>query len=339
MRKAFGSLLLIVTACLVPPEEAAAPALPELAPAAPLIDEPTETKGAAVDDAATPSVILVVFDGARWQEIFHGTDPALGATVGLPRISAEKLLPNLYRLISRGAVLGAPDHGAVISASGPNFISLPGYTEIFTGRPPTACKDNDCAPPSSNTMLDDLSDAAPDAGVAVFSSWPKIGRVASSRTTFDAHADYRPDAQTSDLALAYLEEQKPRFLFVGLGDTDEEAHLGHYRGYVEALRSADRTIGRIVEALGRMGPRGEATSIVVTADHGRARDYRHHGGEFPESARVWLVAAGPRIPARGYVSAPRERHLADVAPTLRAVLGVAPGARSDGGAVLSELFE
>jgi hypothetical protein len=39
---------------------------------------------------------------------------------------------------------------------------------------------------------------------------------------------------------------------------------------------------------------------------------------------VWLVASGPSIVARGQVTSSHERHLADVAPTLRRVLALEP---------------
>ena len=56
------------------------------------------------------------------------------------------------------------------------------------------------------------------------------------------------------------------------------------------------------------------------------------------AARAWLVAAGSLIEARGFVSSPVERHLADVAPTVRALLGLPADETPGSGAVLSELL-
>ena len=84
-----------------------------------------------------------------------------------------------------------------------------------------------------------------------------------------------------------------------------------------------------MDTLDHMGPRGTRTHVVFTADHDRSRDFRGHGGAHPESARVWLVAAGPSIAARGRVVSSRERHLADIAPTLRSLVGL-PRARDPG---------
>ena len=45
--------------------------------------------------------------------------------------SPDVLLPNLRRLTqAQGLALGAPGRGPIIAASGPQFISLPGYLEI-----------------------------------------------------------------------------------------------------------------------------------------------------------------------------------------------------------------
>jgi predicted AlkP superfamily pyrophosphatase or phosphodiesterase len=209
--------------------------------------------------------------------------------------------------------------------------------------------------------------------VAVFSSWDRIERAATAEPAdlvlstgrsrvshdewladdsiardwldrggqadpFPGHGDFRPDRFTAGLAVRYLETRRPRFLFVGLGEPDEYAHRGDYRAYVSSLRAADEALGALVAALERMGTRGARTSLLVTADHGRARDYRHHGHEFPESARVWLVAAGAGVPARGLVRARRPHHLADVAPTVRALLDLKRDDAASSGAPIGELL-
>ena len=87
-----------------------------------------------------------------------------------------------------------------------------------------------------------------------------------------------------------------------------------------------------------MGARGQHTTVIVTADHGRGRDYRVHGRNFPESARVWLVAAGAGVAARGLAHAERPHRLADIAPTVRTLLALPPDVTPSAGAPLDELF-
>jgi arylsulfatase A-like enzyme len=305
--------------------------------------------------------VLVVLDGVRWQEAFD-----------------DAVMPHLRAIASdRGAALGAPDSsGPAITASGPAFVSLPGYTEIFTGQRSHPCADNDCAATRQPTIADDVrAGEASEADVAVFASWAPIERAATTDPSrvvlsagrsrlshrdwldgdpiaraslergaragpFPGHGDFRPDRFTAALALRYLETRRPRFLFLGLGEADEYAHRGDYAGYVASLRAADDVLGALVATLDRMGARGAGTALFVTTDHGRARDYRHHGRAFPESARVWVVASGAGISARGRVRAERPHRLADVAPTLRLLLAVdAAGAPSPSdGAPFDELF-
>jgi hypothetical protein len=243
-------------------------------------------------------------------------------------------------------------------ATGPQYISLPGYIEIFDGRPDPRCGDNACTPPAGDTIVDAVREAggSPE-DVAVFASWPNIARVAASDTSrivvsagrhtvehqevlradpvmgqtlargasvtaWPGEGDYRPDVWTARLALRYLEVHRPRFMFLGLGDTDEYGHKNDYRGYIDALREVDEVIGRLFATLDAMGERGQRTTVLITTDHGRASNFHDHGPRFPESGRVWLVAAGGAVRARGLVELESERQLADIAPTVRTLLGL-----------------
>ena len=132
--------------------------------------------------------------------------------------------------------------------------------------------------------------------LAVVSSWERIERAAAASATgiivstgrnhgatrdqlrFDAQSralldegeradaspgehDFRPDAMTAALALHYLAARRPRFLFLGLGETDEFAHHDDYVGYLAALRRADAVIGELSAILRGMGERGRRTSV------------------------------------------------------------------------------
>jgi len=334
--------------------------------------------------AHEPITVVVAIDGVRWQEVFQGVDRAQARNLGLHFETARELLPNLYRLIhDHGCALGAPDTGSLVSASGPNFLSLPGYTEMFTGSAPVDCPDNECGRVSVPTVADEVAELERSpAEVAVITSWPKIALAAShapehllisaGRTeTRNAHAleqhpevwrayrdgavakpapgwgGFRPDRHTAALALGYLRQAEPRFMFVGLGETDEYAHHNDYRNYLAALRHADRVIGQIYDTLERAERGGAATLLLVTSDHGRA-GFVHHGKAYPESARTWLIAAGSAVRARGMIRSPETRRLADLAPTIRVLWGFPTQAAADAGveaelarrpgSVLTELF-
>jgi arylsulfatase A-like enzyme len=135
-----------------------------------------------------------------------------------------------------------------------------------------------------------------------------------------------------------LRAERPDFLFVGLGETDEFAHQGNYAGYLDALREADRFLGELATELAARAQAGVRTALFVTADHGRAASFKDHGKPYPESARVWLVASGTAIAARGFVSSPQPRHLADITPTLRSVFGLPADGTRGAGSPLTELL-
>lgn len=326
----------------------------------------------------TGPVVMIVLDGVRWQEVYEGIDMSIARPRGMQEAYSlrkpEALMPNLHRLMERGVALGAPGHGAPVTATG-TFVSLPGYTEMFTGQRHVPCADNNCRKPHTHTFLDELRADAPSRDdVTVITSWPAIERgaaldptkmVMSTGRDYGYHRDalrydntskmllwggddafpypgddhYRPDYYTGKIATRYLEAKKPRFLFVGMGDGDEFAHKNDYRGYISALQQEDKIIGDVMHDLDAMGERGKQTTMIVTADHGRCAEFVGHGADCPESGRTWIVAAGGQVPSRGYVDLATERHLADIAPTLRIVLGLPPGdATENAGVPIAEMM-
>jgi hypothetical protein len=316
---------------------------------------PSEPDPVHAAPEAAANVVLVTIDGVRWQEIFTGADPDLADAAELPRgeaRAARALTPNLHHLFfDQGTVLGDPRLGEHLSASGPNFVSLPGYVEIMTGAP-SGCAGNDCEPTLPWAITGAVArSSAPEQAAAVFASWERVARavpdghgiiVHAGRAASDAappypgNGDYLPDAYTAAMAIDHLVRRRPRFLWVALGDTDEWAHRHDYRGYVEALRFADGVVGEIAAHLAEMDDYGARTAIFVTTDHGRDPGFANHGG--PASAGVWLMAGGGPVKKHGPVPLPRVRHLSDVAPTLAAILGETIPRGGEHGEVLDDLL-
>ncbi|HZF50860.1 MAG TPA: hypothetical protein VE093_19505 [Polyangiaceae bacterium] len=289
-------------------------------------------------EAPTQSLVFVTLDGVRRREIFLGVDPMLAARSKLPRAevkSARDLLPNMYRLFfDEGTVLGDPRKEGGVAASGPHFVSLPSYLEMMMGVS-SGCWNNDCIPTMRVTIAEELAASNPLAPSAVFASWERIARAAaadkatgsltisagrekgSGIAPWPGHGAYRPDRVTGPLALNYLRDNRPRFLWISLGDTDELAHHNDYRGYLAALRSADELLGSIAAELDRMGERGARTALIVTTDHDRSANFTDHGDA--GSGSVWLLARGPSIAPAGSIGTSTQRYLRDIAPTLRAL--------------------
>jgi hypothetical protein len=330
----------------------------------------TERASTAVivtDDVGTTSaaetprdgrVVLITIDGARWQDVFQGTDPLFNG--GAPALSPEELMPRAHALVAtRGVALGATRTGcATVHTAGASNMSLPGYLEIFTGHA-SHCLDNACAQ-VAETVLDE---AARDAQVSVASigswemltravsgggsgvvaavgrDWPAsvpvtghlaelvdVGRNANPYPGIDA---YRPDAATAAIALEYFRVNKPALFHIGLGDTDEYGHRMDYASYIVALKQADSVIGEVADILDTMGEDGAKTTVIVTPDHGRNSDFKDHGVFRPESGRTFVLAFGGRVAVQGIACPSHDYTIADIAPTIRVLMGL-PKDRADG---------
>jgi hypothetical protein len=365
-RLALACAAFAVAGCLIVPPNAGA-------------GNPAPSRASRAEAQQAITIVVVTLDGVRWHEVFDGVDPVLARERGLPAeavVGAAELMPNLHAIIdTHGVALGAPGHGAMINASGPNFVSLPGYAELLSGHRATACRDNQCQGAGTRTIIDELAAGTTleHSDVAVVTSWAEIARVASStapsawissgrhggatRAAFAQDAeerellvrgetagpapgngDFRPDALTADLALHHLQTHPTRFLFVGLGEPDEYGHQGNYAGYLDSLRRADTRIAEIDLELQRLASRGTRTALFITADHGRADTFNEHGSKFPESARVWLVATGSALRTGGLLAAPSERRLADLVPTMREIAGLPKDGDPSAGTPLIELL-
>lgn len=336
----------------------------------------TDSTPTVTEDLATAStsaiprdgrVVIVTIDGARWQDVFEGSNPAFS---GAPSIPPEALMPRTYALVAaRGVALGGTREGcAKVHTAGGSNVSLPGYLEIFTGHA-SHCLDNNCSQ-VQESVLDEaartgehtvasigawevlsraVSGGSAGVLVSVGRSWPDavpvtdhLGElVAAGRAAdpYPGHAGYRPDASTAAIALEYLRVARPSLFHIGLGDTDEYGHRGDYAAYLDALRRADALIGAVSDLLSTMGEDGEKTTVIVTPDHGRNVDFNNHNALHAESSRTFLIAFGAHMVPRGIGCPARDITLADIAPTIRVLMGLPRDATGGGGRPIDLITE
>jgi Metalloenzyme superfamily len=316
-------------------------------------------------------VILVTLDGVRAEDVFGGADPSLRRNVDVAQLTRpEQLMPRTHALVAtRGVALGQDRRGCgtVRTASGAN-VSLPGYLEIFTGRK-TLCRDNGCPRTERATVLDEAADAGLTAasigswnvldhavsrgnpGVFVqvgTHRWPGPRPLADARLEqlafagehagpFPGVGGYRPDAATAPIALHTLKDAPPAVFHIGLGDADEWAHRDDYAAYLGAIGKADAFIGQLADTLDTMGEVGARTTVIVTTDHGRNSDFRHHGAYSASSGRSFVLAFGGRVPVQGVACPSRDVTLIDIAPTIRALVGLPADASRDAGRAIAEI--
>ena len=166
---------------------------------------------------------------------------------------------------------------------------------------------------------------------AMFYGWEPLRDIASPgslkfSTYINAYAKESSDTDLTDEAIRVIEENKPDFAFLYMVETDEKG--GHDNGWMseEYLRRVSVAIDnakRVIELF------GEEYSVIIMADHG-GHD-RSHGTALPEDMTVPLFFYGKDFEGGKTVDG---LSLLDIAPTIAAVLGIAPDSEWEGHSVI-----
>jgi 2,3-bisphosphoglycerate-independent phosphoglycerate mutase len=138
--------------------------------------------------------------------------------------------------------------------------------------------------------------------------------------------DLQPEmsaGEVTDKLVAAIDADSYDFILVNYANTDMVGHTGDLDAARRAVEAVDRCIGRVAEAVKRRGG-----ALLITADHGNAEMMRDPSTGEPHTAHttnpvpVMLLNAGGA--GRNAPIALRRGKLADVAPTLLELLGIAP---------------
>lgn len=274
---------------------------------------------------ARPNIVLITIDTLRADRLGRGFTPAIDAlaAAGVRFDNARTTVP----------------------------LTLPAHVTIMTGLPPTAhgVRDNGvvfAAQASSPTLSRRLRDAGYQTGGFVGAY--VLDRRFGLADGFDAYDDRirrnpdegmrleaeRPGSEVVDAAVAWLKQARPQFfLWVHLYDPHapydppagyrEKAGGDAYNGEVAY---ADAQVARIVEALRTSGAIA-STVVAIAGDHGEGLgdhgEYTHGMLTYDTTLKVPLVLSGATLQPR-VVTTPVS--LADVAPSLLRLAGLAPSA-------------
>jgi len=139
------------------------------------------------------------------------------------------------------------------------------------------------------------------------------------------HGAERLDAITFHMSMEYMKIKKPRVLFIGLGDTDEFAHMGMYDYYLDAAQKSDAYIRQLWEYIQSDPFYANKTTLIITTDHGRGLaqggNWRHHGKQTPHSNEMWAAAIGPSVPPVGESRTKTVYYQGQFAATIAEILG------------------
>jgi hypothetical protein len=293
---------------------------------------PAALLGAAVIHACSPplepTVVVVVLDGARWQDTF-GDDPStmtgLVPSVLMPR-AWQELVPEAARATSAynlGATITAPAHAAMMTGRRTSF----GNYEVPDAGPGAYRPEIPTLPEVvvargwRSVVLANTDLLSPLTG----SVFPGAARAEQQLETDDAGEPAQDDAALLDTALALLDgPDPPRLLLVNLHQIDRSGHFGAPEDYGEDLAAIDGPLADFWKRLSR--GRSSAVHLFVLADHGRHVEddadppWKNHGDACAGCRHVPLLVLGPG--ARAGVSVDDVVTVADVGPTAAALLGL-----------------
>jgi hypothetical protein len=199
------------------------------------------------------NVLIVTFDGLRWQEVFGGMQRELltkdgggvrdAAAVeqlfggGTAEERREKLLPFLWTVVAKqGQVFGDAERGSAARVTNGLRFSYPGYNELLSGFADPRIDSNDKVPNPNVTVLEWLHRSNPAfAGrIAAFASWELLPWILNQprsgvRSNGDGPPVAQPETERERLLNAFAAELPPYW-----GATRFDAPTGF--GALEYLR-------------------------------------------------------------------------------------------------------
>jgi hypothetical protein len=135
----------------------------------------------------------------------------------------------------------------------------------------------------------------------------------------------RYDALTFFAAKEYIRQHHPRVVFLGLGETDEFAHKGHYDLYLQQINSVDKMIAELWYLVQTDAVYRNKTTFIISTDHGRGRGekwVRHHA-LVRGSGEIWLALLGKGVQGQGEMQRVNSVYQNQVAATVAFLLGEA----------------
>jgi len=270
----------------------------------------------------------------------------------------EKLMPFIWSVIaSKGQLYGNRNYGNKVNNANPHWFSYPGYSEIMTGYADPAINSNDYAPNPHVTLLEFLNQQPKlKEKVAAFGAWEAFDRILNEKrsgipvaSAFDKiggntpteqqklinnmlkdsykpwHTDECFDVFTQYSAIEELKTNKPKVLYVAFGETDEWAHAGQYRSYLDAAHQVDAWIKQIWDFVQNDPKYKNKTALFITTDHGRGdkikQEWTSHGSSIQDASEIWFAAMGPGISEKGEVKREGQLYQEQFAQTIAKLMG------------------
>ncbi|OOQ57176.1 alkaline phosphatase family protein [Mucilaginibacter pedocola] len=248
------------------------------------------------------------------------------------------LFPFLWNTVAKqGQLYGDRDNGSMDEIANPYKFSYPGYNEIWTGFPDKRMNTNDPIVNPNMNVLEYINKQKGFAGkVIAFSSWERFPQILNVwRSGLPVYSGYanlknadanarlkylnelqqnvphyvndstRSDFVTYEYSKEYIKQYKPRVLYMAFDETDDMAHGGKYKQYLEFAQQEDGFIKSLWEMIQADPFYKNNTTLLITCDHGRGytpiEKWRDHGSDVVGAEQTWFAVIGPDTPPMGEV--------------------------------------
>ena len=199
-----------------------------------------------------PRLVIITFDGLRWQELFSGADESLVGDTRFvsnpealkaaywrdtPEERREALMPFVWKYVPQhGYLIGNRDKESMMTVANTMNFSYPGYSEMFCGWPDDERINSNDPNPNPNTSVLEVANRDPryKGSVMMYSSWESIRyAVNNERGGFPGCvADEKPYVNTVGAQVLYEINQWQN------GKTEECPDYFTYGYALETLTSA-----------------------------------------------------------------------------------------------------
>jgi len=271
----------------------------------------------------------------------------------------KKLLPFLWTTVaSTGQIYGNRNFENKVDNANPYWFSYPGYSEIFCGFVDTLVNSNNYKNNPNTNVLEFINKQPKFRDkVAAFGAWDAFDRILNKpRCGFPVVTAFTPcggknptakeqlinamlkdsykpfdmeeclDVFTHYEAMQYLKTRNPKVLYISYGETDEWAHAGHYKDYLEAAHQFDEWVKDIWHFIQSDPQYKNKTSLFITVDHGRGdqnkNEWTSHGSDIADAHEIWFAVMGPDTPAKGEIKTEMQIYQKQFAQTIASLLGL-----------------
>ena len=266
----------------------------------------------------------------------------------------KKLMPFFWNVISkRGQIYGNRAFGNKVDVKNIYKISYPGYNELLTGYADPFPVLNTPTYNRNQSVLEFFNNLPEYHNqVVAFSSWyifpfllnnkrngmlmnsgyelmeerlsDSALRIAETQEGIGRKTHTRFDLLTYMTAREYIQAKHPKIVYISLGETDDQAHQGHYDLYLEGAANVDKMISELWYYVQTDPFYKNKTAFVITTDHGRGKKpakWTTHNGLVGGSGQIWLALLGAGIEPTGEVKEEGKIGQDQVAATIASLLG------------------